>query len=133
MATATYRDGLPEPGQPFHVGESIGFFPAELGPTSRWLAWGYAVIDDIDDEAQTCGFHFVDDPSRRLSQGMENIARRTASYDAWRAGWEAAFAASGDEGTADDATHDLWLHVLAEHPIHGPTLGRHNSTPRRLP
>jgi hypothetical protein len=131
MASTTDLDGLPEPGPPFRVGESIGFFPAELGPTSRWLAWGYAVIDVVNEEAETCGFHFVDDPGRFASQGMENIARRTATYDAWRAAWQVAFASSEDEAAADQATNDLWLRVLAEHPIHGPTLGRHNSTPRQ--
>jgi hypothetical protein len=126
----SYLDGLPEPGPPFLVGEGIAFFPAELGPTSRWLAWDFAVIDDIDYEAETCGFHFVGEPDRRVAQGMENIVRRIQNYDVWRAAWEAAFARSGDESTADRATHDLRLRVLAEHPIHGPRLGRHNENLR---
>jgi hypothetical protein len=54
----TYLDGLPEPGPPFLVGEEIAFFPAEVGPTSRWLAWDFAVIDDVDYIAESCGFHF---------------------------------------------------------------------------
>lgn len=61
---------------------------------------------------------------------MENIVRRTPNYDAWRIAWEAAFARSGDENTADRETNDLWLRVLAEHPINGPRLGRHSMIDR---
>jgi hypothetical protein len=125
-----YLDGLPQPGPPFGVGETVAFFPAELGPTSRWLAWDYAVIYVVDYEAESLGFHFVNEPDRRVAQGMENVARRTPNYDAWRTAWEVAFTRSRDESVADGATHDLRQRVLAEHPIHGPRLGRHNETLR---
>jgi hypothetical protein len=50
---------LPPPGPPFQVGEEVAFFPAEIGPTSNWLRWDFAVIDDIDEDAESFGFHFL--------------------------------------------------------------------------
>src|SRR3712207_5430717 len=60
-----------EPGPPFRVGETVAFFPAEIGPTSVWLKWDLAVIDDIKEEAQSFGFHFVGEPGVRHGQGFE--------------------------------------------------------------
>ena len=57
MRTPPPQD-LPPPGPPFQVGEEVVFFPAEIGPTSNWLRWDFAVIDDIDEDAESFGFHF---------------------------------------------------------------------------
>jgi hypothetical protein len=122
-------DALPSQGPPFQVGEEVAFFPAEIGPTSKWLRWDYAVIDDINEGAESFGFHFVSQPDVRHAQGFENIVRRTPNYEAWRSAWEEAFARSKDEAHSDRDTHALWLRVLAEHPIHGGRLHRHPVLP----
>jgi hypothetical protein len=126
MSLKTRDPSLPPPGPPFRVGETVAFFPAEIGPTSGWLRWSHAVIEDINEDAESFGFHFVDTPDERHAQGFENIVRVPPNYLAWRSAWEQAFARSGDEHEADRTTYDLWLRVLAEHPIHGPTLERHS-------
>src|SRR5262245_15877543 len=95
------------PGPPFRVGEEVAFFPAVIGPTSDWLRMGFAVIDDIDAKAESFGFHFIGSPNERHAQGLENIVRRDALYDEWRSAWDAAFARTGDESIADDATNEL--------------------------
>ena len=111
---------LPEPGPPFEVGERVAFGPTVLGPTTMWRGMEEAVIVDIDDEAETFGFRFVSEGAGvRHGQGLENIVRVTRSYLAWRTAWEQSFARTGDEATADSEAGDLWLRVLAEHPIHG--------------
>lgn len=107
----------------------VAFFPAEIGPTLMWFDWEMAVIEDINEEAQSFGFHFVSDPETRHAQGFENIVRPTDNYRAWRTAWDAAFARTGDEQTADAGTRELWLRVLAEHPIHGGTQRRHPALP----
>lgn len=115
-------DGSPDFRLPFRVGETVVFFPAVTGPTSLWLAWDYAVIDDIDDEAGTFGSHFVGEPGIRHAQGFENIVRPTPAYHAWCSAWESAYRKTRDEGVADAETEDLARAVLAEHPEHGPRL-----------
>jgi hypothetical protein len=116
--TTDLRD-LPEPGDPFQIGETVAFFPAEFGPTSPWLGMGYAVIEGINADAETCEFRSVEAPFESFGQGMENIVRPSASYLAWRAAWEAAFERTGSEEEADEETEHLRVRVLAEHPIHG--------------
>lgn len=115
---------LPPPGPPFHIGERVAFFPAEIapavkGPASVYLDLDEAVIDDIDEKAQSFGFHFVSEPGVRHAQGFENIVRVNDSYRAWRSAWEAAYARTGSEEGADAEARKLWLRVLAEHPLHG--------------
>jgi hypothetical protein len=110
----------PEPGPPFEVGERVAFFPAEIGPTSMWLAWDYAVIDDINEAAEDFGFHFVSEPGVRHAQDFENIARCTPTYEAWRTAWTDAYSRTRDEALADRETEHLRIRVMAEHPIHGP-------------
>lgn len=123
------RELLPLPGPPFQIGDEIAFYPAEIGPTSNWLRWDFAVIDDINEGAESFGFHFVSEPGVRHAQGFENIVRRTPNYEAWRSRWEDAFARTQDERAADLEAHRLWLRVLAEHPIHGGRLYRHPALP----
>lgn len=115
---------LPPPGLPFRIGDEIAFFPAEVESPSDpgWLRWDFAVIDDVNVEAETFGFHFVSEPGVRHAQGMENIVRRTPTYDLWRAAFEAVLNATGDSNAAHQRTADLRRRVLAEHPIHGPRL-----------
>ena len=122
-------ESLPPPGPPFQIGEQVAFFPAEIGPTSDWLRFDFAVIDDINEEAESIGFHFVSEPGVRHAQGFENIVRRTPNYEAWRSAWEDAFARTQNEKSADGETETLWLRVLAEHPIHGGRLYRHVRLP----
>lgn len=112
---------LPQPGPPFRIGEEIAFFPAEFETLEDpgWLRWDYAVIADIDEPAGSIGFYFLATPHARHAQGMENIVRRTAGYLAWRSAFEAALAATGDPTKAHAQTHELWVRVMAEHPIHG--------------
>jgi hypothetical protein len=114
----------PEPGPPFRIGDELAFFPAELDLPSDpgWLRWDFAVIDDVNAEAESFGFHFASEPVGRHAQGMENIVRRTPNYETWRAAFEAALAVTGDPAAAHERTHDLRRRVLAEHPIHGPRL-----------
>jgi hypothetical protein len=116
--------GAPTPGPPFRVGDEIAFFPAEVESPSDpgWLTRDFAVIEDVNEAAESFGFHFVSEPGVRYAQGMENIVRRTPTYDAWRAAFEAAFDVTGDSTVAHDRTADLRRRVLAEHPIHGPRL-----------
>jgi hypothetical protein len=108
-----------QPGAPFRVGETIAFFPAVFGPTLPWLRMGLAVIDDIDAEAESVGFHFTEGDGQPYGQGMENIVRPTAAYWAWRRVWEAEYARTGDDAAADRVSEVLRLQVLLEHPIHG--------------
>ena len=79
---------LPAPGPPFQVGELVAFFPAEIGPASFWLAWDDAIIEDIQPEAQSFGFHFVSEPGVRRGQGFENVVRKSPNYKAWRRAWQ---------------------------------------------
>ncbi len=76
---------LPEPGPPFRIGDEVAFFPAELDLPSdpSWLGWDFAVIDDVNADAESFGFHFASAPGARHSQGMENIVRRTPKYETW--------------------------------------------------
>jgi hypothetical protein len=122
-------DPLPAPGPQFQPGETVAFFPAVVGPVSAWLKWPDAVIDEVNEAAGTFTFHFVDEISERHGQDLENIVRLTATYRAWRSGWEQAFAESQDESAADEAVRPLWLRVLAEHPIHGAPASRHPALP----
>lgn len=115
---------FPRPGPPFRVDDEVAFFPAEVESPSDpgWLRWDFAVIDDVNGEAESFGFHFVSEPGVRHAQGMENIVRRTPTYDVWRAAFEAVLDATGDSTVAHERTADLRRRVLAEHPIHGPRL-----------
>lgn len=111
---------LPRRGAPFRVGERVAFFPVQVGPTSLWLAWEDAVIDAIDEDAETFQFHHVSEPATaRHGQGLENIVHRSENYFAWRKAWEAEYARSQNEDAADRATESLRLRVLAEHPLLG--------------
>jgi hypothetical protein len=114
-------EGESVPGPPFRVGERVAFFPTVIGPTSNWLRFEDAIIDKISTKAESFDFHFVSEPEpkTRHAQGLENIVRRSAAYEVWRSAWEAAFARTGDEQTADRETEKLRVKVLAEHPIHG--------------
>ena len=76
------------------------------------------MIDDVNEAAESISFHFVGTPDARHAQGMENIVRRTPSYAAWRSAYTAALAGS-PASVAHGETSELWLRVLAEHPIHG--------------
>jgi hypothetical protein len=122
---------LPTARPPFQVGERVAFFPAVLGPAANWLRWDFAVIDDINEAAETFGFHFVGEPGVRHAQGLEKIVRPTPAYEAWRVAWDKAFGRSQDEGIALAETKELWLRVLAEHPIHGSKdeIDRHAALP----
>jgi hypothetical protein len=120
---------MPEPGPPFRVGERVAFAPTVIGPTRMWLAWEEAVILRVDQEAVTFEFRHISEPEgARHSQGLENVVRVTDNYRAWRSAWEASFAKSGDEATADRENANLWLRVLAEHPMHGADLPRRPPT-----
>jgi hypothetical protein len=109
----------------------VAFFPAVFGPTADWLGMGFAVIDDIDDAAESFGFHFVGEPGVRHSQDLENIVRLTPNYEAWRVAWDEAFGRTQDDAAASAETNELWLRVLAEHPIHGSDdeIDRHAALP----
>jgi hypothetical protein len=111
---------LPAPGPPFEVGDEVAFFPAEIASPDDpgWLGWEFAAIDDINEAAESLGFHFVSEPNVRHAQGFENIVRRTPRYARWRSAFERAVAA-GKDPNADPAVRELWLRVLAEHPVHG--------------
>ena len=114
---------LPEPGPPFRVGERVAFAPGVIGPTRMWLDWEEAVIVDLDDDAETFGFRHVSEPDdARHAQDQENIVRVTPNYRAWRTAWEASYVRTGDEQAADADASELWIKVLAEHPIHGKQL-----------
>ena len=119
--TTPSDDSLPEPGPPFRKGDEVAFFPAEIESPEDpgWLRWDYAVIEDVNQAAQSLGFHFVATPNARQAQGMENVVRRTPAYAAWRSAFEAALATTNDPGDAHARTRELWVRVLAEHPIHG--------------
>jgi hypothetical protein len=110
---------LPEPGPPFTVGETVAFFPCEIGPTPVWVRLDYAVIEDIDEEAELFSFHFVGEPGQRHAQGLENIVRVTPNYLAWREVWQEALRRTGDEFEAVRQTRQAWYRVVAESPIHG--------------
>jgi hypothetical protein len=85
-----------------------------------WLNWEHAVILDVDARAETVGFRFVSEAqSVRHAQGMENIVRISPNYRMWRAAWDEVYARARDEAAADREVKDLWMRVLAEHPIHG--------------
>jgi hypothetical protein len=119
---------LPEPGPAFRVGDRVAFAPTVIGPTLMWFGWEEAVILDVNEEAQSFGFRHVSEPEgTRHAQGLENVVRVTPNYRTWRSAWEVSYAKSGDEAVADRETEELWLKVLAEHPIHGPDVDR----PRR--
>ncbi|HEX7591822.1 MAG TPA: hypothetical protein VF375_07710, partial [Candidatus Limnocylindrales bacterium] len=114
---------LPLPGPPFHIGDRIAMLPAIIGlrvngPESVYLDWDEAVIDTINEEAESFSAHIVSGAGQ-FSQGFENIVRANETYHAWRAAWLVAFARSGDSDIADRETRPLWLQVLAEHPEHG--------------
>ena len=89
----------------------------------------HAVIDQINQEAESFSGHSVNDPTDLVGQGFENVVRVSPAYEEWRAEWESAFERTGDEEVADSETELLRIRVLAEHPIHGrgPDLmpGRH--------
>lgn len=122
---------LPEPGGPFHVGEHVVFFPAEVGPASMWLSWDEGVVDDIRPEAQSFGFHFVSDPEVRHAQGFENVVRKTVYYRRWRRVFTEALSRTGSEEAAFEEARPVWLRVLAEHPMHGSSgVRRHPALPK---
>jgi hypothetical protein len=127
---AGYTPPLPPPGRPFRVGDEVAFFPAVIGPTSNWLRLDFAVIDDINEDTGTFGFHFVGEPGTRHAQDLENIVRRSLMYEAWRSAWQASFDQNQDERFADRDAGTLRLQVLAQHPIHGHALSR-DDRPRR--
>jgi hypothetical protein len=113
-------DPLPAPGPPFAVGDEVAFFPAEIATPEDpgWFRWDYAIIDDINEAARSFGFHFLSKPGVRYAQGFENIVRRTPRYDRWREAAERAVADAGD-WYDDPKARELWVEVLAEHPMHG--------------
>ena len=130
---------LPSAGPPFKVGEHVAMFPAVVapsvaGPESVYLDWDEMVIDNINRPAESFGFHFVSEPGVRHGQGFENIVRANETYRAWRMVWLAAWERTGSNGVADRESRDLWLRLLAEHPIHG-SAGRfrHEALPRAEP
>ena len=74
------NEPLPPPGPPFRIGEHVAMFPAIVaprveGPASVYLDWDEMVIDDINEAAESFGFHFVSKPDVRYGQGFENIVR----------------------------------------------------------
>jgi hypothetical protein len=122
--SANPNEPLPPPGTPFRIGERVAMFPAVIaprveGPASVYLDWDEMVIDDVNEEAQSFGFHFVSEPGVRQAQGFENIVRVDDTYRAWRATWEEAYARTGSTQTADAESRTPWLRVLAGHPLHG--------------
>jgi hypothetical protein len=105
--------------------------PRVEGPASVYLDWDEMVIDDINEAAESFGFHFVSKPDVRYGQGFENIVRVNDSYRAWRAAWEDAYARTGSATSADNESRELWLRVLAEHPLHGSVgINRHSALDR---
>ena len=130
---------LPPPGPPFHVGDHVAMFPAVVaprveGPASVYLDWDEMVIDDVNEGAQSFGFHFVSEPGVRKAQGFENIVRINDTYRVWRATWEDAYARTGSTQAADAESRALWLRVLAEHPLHGSSgSDRHSALGRSQP
>jgi hypothetical protein len=113
------RNPLPDPGPPFEVGDEVAFFPAEVSTPNDpgKLGFDYIVIDDIDEESETFGGHFVSAPSKRFDQDMNNIVRRTFTYYRWREAMQRAIAAGNAYNDPEEI--DLRVRVLAEHPIHG--------------
>lgn len=110
------------------------FAPAVSGPQSQYLDWDEMIIDDIDRPAESFGFHFVSQPGVRHAQGLENIVRVNETYRAWRMTWLAAWERTASNEAADRESWDLWLAVLAEHPIHGSQgSSRHPSLPLAEP
>lgn len=107
--------------EPFKPGDEVAFFPVEidLPHDPGWLSWDFAVIDDVDEGAETFHFHFVGTPDERWGQGMENIVRRTPAYATWRKEFERRLKEDGYE-RASAATEDLRLAVLVEHPTRWP-------------
>ena len=107
--------------QPFKPGDEIAFFPVEIDPPGDpgWLSWDFAVIEEVDQGAETFRFHFVGTPHERWGQGMENIVRRTPAYAAWRQAFERQLKEHGYE-RASAHTEDLREAVLAEHPTRWP-------------
>lgn len=119
--TTRSDEPLPDPGPPFAVGDEVAFFPAEVSAIDDpgWFRWDYAVIDEVNEAAETFRGHFESEPTRPIAQDMNNIVRRTANYYRWRGAMERAIA-SGDFDRDEDEI-DLRARVLAEHPIHGGT------------
>jgi hypothetical protein len=116
-------DPLPLPGSPFAVGEIVVFAPLTLGPVSTY-DWRDMVITEVHVEAESFHAYYLDDPQReRFGQGFEMIARRTRYFERWLAAWTEAGARSS-EGAAWAETADLWLYVVAEHPVYGPDVKR---------
>lgn len=113
-------DPLPPPGPPFAAGDEVAFFPAEIDIPGDlgWLGWDYAVIDEVDAPAQSFDFHFVSTPDVRHAQGFENVVRRSARYEEWRAAFKQVLDA-GKDPYADPGVTELMARVLAEHPIYG--------------
>jgi hypothetical protein len=115
-------DKLPDAGPPFEVGEHVRFAPTVFSSPDdpAWFKWDEAVITDVNYRTESFGFRFVTEPEgTRHAQGMEVIVRVTENYFAWRRAYEDALARSGEDDAAWRETSDLWLRVLAEHPIHG--------------
>jgi hypothetical protein len=117
-------DPLPLQGPPFAVGEVVVFAPLTLGPVSTY-DWRDMVITDVDLEAESFHAYYSDDPEReRFGQGFEMIARRTLYFERWLTAWKEAIAHSATDHDAFVKTADLWLYVVAEHPIYGPDVKR---------
>jgi hypothetical protein len=122
---------LPEPGPPFEVGEHVMFAPMVFATLDdpAWFKWEEAVITRVDPHSESFSFRFVSEPEEGPlvgphAQGIENIVRITPNYLAWRRAFEEAYARTGDDRAASNETAELWLRVLAEHPIHGHDLER---------
>jgi hypothetical protein len=113
------REPLPEPGPPFRAGDEVAFFPAEVSTAEDpgKLLLEYVVIDDVNDEAETFSGHFLSAPGDRFSQDVNNIVRRSPTYNRWRLAMEQATRAG--HPLDDHEEKELRLRVLAEHPIHG--------------
>ncbi len=114
----------PQPGPPFRIGEHVVMFPAVVapdrpGPGSVYLDWDEMVIDDIDESAESFGFHFVSEPGVRSGQGFENVVRADETYRSWRSAWLAAWEQTGSEAAANRETEELRLRVMAGQPIYG--------------
>ena len=110
---------LPAAGPIFAVGERVAFFPAELGPTSMWLGWDDAILDEVYLESDSFRCHLTSAPDESFGQGMENIVRRDERYLEWRRIWDGVFTQTDSQDEADAATARLWLELLAAHPLHG--------------
>jgi hypothetical protein len=113
---------LPEPGPPFRIGERVIFAPIVFGPISDYLNDDENELEilEVDHEGGSFAYREIADPDgRRFAYGMDEVVRVTPNYVAWRAAWVDVYTRTCNEQTASRETENLWLRVLAEHPIHG--------------